>query len=687
MTPQHSNGTISGLVAGHTAVAALSRLPKGSQQPEYRRTFDSDTNAEPTTSAPLAKKQPVHTAPSLPSLCSVGHANTLSCGQRSLVVGRRSHMITPQDVAPSICGRHRTLPSLLVAISLSCDVAQEAVLAQLTALCTKDYRPSFHINCFRGGPSDLWARSEGALEHLDESCGPPLITSVPGMKGLFWKRELQPSKHLETHEFLWLVDADMHFADSSFNISEMLHQMLSSCASIAQPRIGMAHGTGWSTSFSVLRAALPFPDSCDAIPSDVVEVMVPLFHMDAWQAVHRELLSSLPDDVLFETDFGLSVSPVGSEPTTFLIALDPALAPPAFEPRCIPCDPQSITATEHSLSGFGSIWWQGTWCRLVQHHLPGRPPCALLREVLLHGDLTARAGFEDVAARIGNSIGTRDKVACVSAHCKEYVGSRKFTKKRPELALPSSLNMTIFAYYQQRWPAYYHREICWFTPITDSTVCGDDCLQTWSSHGPHSKDLIERCTEKLRNRSFPHACIASSYSRHGTYVTGVSTDRKPPPPAATTAAARAEMTDRVAEMAAKDFVKAASLDKVLQQLNGAVFVVTMPSRAAIVRGLLQELGLDMSPERSMLVPAVIGAEELSGDNIKRLVANGTFSREWVHSHDKHQPWYLNFGTGRAAVALSHLRAHNAFRTSSFSVVSAPRPLPSLRTPIHLPHTQ
>eukprot|EP00966_Prymnesium_polylepis_P014159 326907-Prymnesium_polylepis.1 len=123
----------------------------------------------------------------------------------------------------------------------------------------------------------------------------------------------------------------------NFSLVRMVNSMRASSASLAQPRIGAIPGQR-SSDYEMLRATSPFPRGCRAVEVGYVEVQAPIFRVNAFRAIHRFLLSEIPDELLHKTVWGIP----------------------------------------------------GTWCRLLHtilhrgSHL--RPACALLDPVIVHLD-------------------------------------------------------------------------------------------------------------------------------------------------------------------------------------------------------------------------------------------------------------------------------------------------------------
>ena len=228
-------------------------------------------------------------------------------------------------------------PSLMMGVSLSCKPRDYSrhwsadpmlFVRRLARLCKRYSWLGVHINCFDG------SLPKQAAKQLERArCRAVSTSRVPGMKGLFWKRAV--ALRQTTSDYIWLVDADMHVDGGNFSLSRMVDAMVASRASLAQPRIVALPGRR-SSDYELLRASTPFPPSCRAVEVGYVEVQAPIFRRDAFDAVHRHLLSAIPDELLALTVWGIP----------------------------------------------------GTWCRLLQEHSGGsaRPACALLEQKLVHFD-------------------------------------------------------------------------------------------------------------------------------------------------------------------------------------------------------------------------------------------------------------------------------------------------------------
>lgn len=127
--------------------------------------------------------------------------------------------------------------------------------------------------------------------------------ALPGMKTLFWKRHLTPSRtrHLE---IVWLFDSDIAVHPSAFPLGQLASILQSTRATVLQPSVrALVHGTHHT--FLRVRAAHM---SCLATTAMWVEMQTPLFTGDAWAAYHENVLSVVSDDDLAVSDYGIDIS-------------------------------------------------------------------------------------------------------------------------------------------------------------------------------------------------------------------------------------------------------------------------------------------------------------------------------------------------------------------------------------------
>ena len=143
-------------------------------------------------------------------------------------------------------------------------------------------------------------------------------TWIPGMKGLFWKLVLTP-EYVRRFKAVWMFDSDVAVHPSIFPLGSLMGVLSNTGASLLQPSIrARVHGTH-HTFLRVKHAHM----SCLATTARFVELMIPIFRMEAWAAVHRRIFTRLPDQDLSRSDYGIDL----------------------------------------------------TWCALIASEIPDRPPC------------------------------------------------------------------------------------------------------------------------------------------------------------------------------------------------------------------------------------------------------------------------------------------------------------------------
>ena len=143
-------------------------------------------------------------------------------------------------------------------------------------------------------------------------------TWIPGMKVLFWKLVLTP-EYVRRFNAVWMFDSDVAVHPSIFPLGSLMGVLSDTGASLLQPSIrARMHGT-YHTFLRVKHAHM----SCMATTARFVELMIPIFRMEAWAAVHRRIFARLPDQDLFRSDHGIDL----------------------------------------------------TWCALIASEIPDRPPC------------------------------------------------------------------------------------------------------------------------------------------------------------------------------------------------------------------------------------------------------------------------------------------------------------------------
>jgi hypothetical protein len=127
--------------------------------------------------------------------------------------------------------------------------------------------------------------------------------SIPGMKTLFWKIYLTPSrtKHLEA---VWIFDCDIAVHPSVFPLGQLVGALTATRATVLQHSMqALVHGT-YHTWLRVRKAHM----SCMATTAQWVEMQTPIFSGDAWARFHTRVLSIVPDEGLASSDFGVDIT-------------------------------------------------------------------------------------------------------------------------------------------------------------------------------------------------------------------------------------------------------------------------------------------------------------------------------------------------------------------------------------------
>lgn len=133
------------------------------------------------------------------------------------------------------------------------------------------------------------------------------ITTVPGSKALFWKRELQPEKLLlqgSGFDYLWLLDADVRYGQPHFDLKTCLaHGALSGSplfqpsimkrADIDDPNSGTAHPHLRHDAAQTAAAAIS--RVC------FVDIMTPFLSPDFYTFIYENFLVHADDDTLYKT--------------------------------------------------------------------------------------------------------------------------------------------------------------------------------------------------------------------------------------------------------------------------------------------------------------------------------------------------------------------------------------------------
>ena len=178
------------------------------------------------------------------------------------------------------------------------------------------------------------------------------VTHMPGHKATFW-RDVAPAEEVrKNYDYVFAFDNDMRIADDGFDLERAASLLRRSGAAMGQPRIkivdpqssgsgsifgaAVALASAPSTAASSKNISLwrtgpdakgeeevaekwnflsdPLPAGCGAVPLEYVENQAPLFLRGAWVAVHTQLLSKLPTELITTSNFPVShmfVVPLG----------------------------------------------------------------------------------------------------------------------------------------------------------------------------------------------------------------------------------------------------------------------------------------------------------------------------------------------------------------------------------------
>ena len=185
-------------------------------------------------------------------------------------------------------------PSILGATAFACKAITGAtrLLHDVEKLCSQLSTLRFILNSY-----DTENCPPAVLDILP---GCATLTHVPGMKGLFWKRQLTNDATLPFN-FVWVFDSDL--AIGAFDITSALETMLLADVSAAQPLIwAQSHLGRRCSDVNFLNADAPLRDGCRAEEVLFIEVMVPIFRQDSWSYLHQHLIGELPDSFLYRAD-------------------------------------------------------------------------------------------------------------------------------------------------------------------------------------------------------------------------------------------------------------------------------------------------------------------------------------------------------------------------------------------------
>ena len=113
-------------------------------------------------------------------------------------------------------------------------------------------------------------------------------TWIPGMKGLFWKLVLTPA-FVQRFSAVWMFDSDVAVHPSIFPLGSLMGVLSGTGASLLQPSIRAQWDGTYHGFLRVKHAHM----SCLATTAKFVELMIPIFRMEAWAAVHRRMFARL----------------------------------------------------------------------------------------------------------------------------------------------------------------------------------------------------------------------------------------------------------------------------------------------------------------------------------------------------------------------------------------------------------
>ena len=148
------------------------------------------------------------------------------------------------------------------------------------------------------------SRSKAAPAVAAPSCAvADLFSTVEGMKGLFWRREITPAA-VADFDLVWLFDNDI--AVDEVDLAAVAQTMQRAGVPLLQPRI--AYPSGQLHQFHHLqpKPAPPIPDGCTAVSTTYIEVQTPIMAAAAWALYHEHVLQRVPEAVLNVTDWGIA---------------------------------------------------------------------------------------------------------------------------------------------------------------------------------------------------------------------------------------------------------------------------------------------------------------------------------------------------------------------------------------------
>ena len=188
--------------------------------------------------------------------------------------------------------RHK-IPRTLLGISFPCR-EPGATIRQVDALCRVYDNLKIVLNTY-----------DTAECHHDL---PPCVINVTHVIGknpsLFWKRRLGPQL-TRSFEFVWLAETDIDIV--SYELHRAISLMDTARAAIGQPCVRSVPG-GVASNWPELTCKPPAVPDCIVERITTVKMQVPLFARDAWDLVHAELITKVPDSRLYESSGGIDIT-------------------------------------------------------------------------------------------------------------------------------------------------------------------------------------------------------------------------------------------------------------------------------------------------------------------------------------------------------------------------------------------
>ena len=131
------------------------------------------------------------------------------------------------------------------------------------------------------------------------------VTHVTGKNpSLFWKRRLGPQL-TRSFEFVWLANADIDVV--SYDLHRAISLMGTARAAVGHPCVRSVPG-GVASNWPELTCKPPAVPDCLVEKITTVELQAPLFARDAWDLVHAELITKVPDSHLYESSGGVDIT-------------------------------------------------------------------------------------------------------------------------------------------------------------------------------------------------------------------------------------------------------------------------------------------------------------------------------------------------------------------------------------------